>query len=80
MATKKHTKLPKPPVSYPALIGEVAGMVWQVLSENEPLTAAKLVKAVGEPRDTVMQAIGWLAREDKLVFVEESRGMKYSLR
>jgi hypothetical protein len=41
---------------------------------------AKLVKAVGEPRDTVMQAIGWLAREDKLQIEEEGRSRIVSLR
>jgi len=43
----------------------MAGVVWSTLSENGTMTMAKLVKAVGEPRDTVMQALGWLAREDK---------------
>jgi hypothetical protein len=34
---------------------------------------AKLVKTVGEPRDAVMQAIGWLAREDKIIFEDNGR-------
>jgi hypothetical protein len=41
---------------------------------------AKLVKAVGEPRDTVMQALGWLAREDKLSIEEEGRSRIISLK
>ena len=41
---------------------------------------AKLVKAVGEPRDTVMQALGWLAREDKINLVEEGHSRVVSLR
>lgn len=82
MATKKtpSPKTPKSPVLCPASIGETAGVVWRVLSENGPMTPAKLVTAVGEPRDTVMQALGWLAREDKLVFVEEGRSPKVALR
>jgi hypothetical protein len=68
------------PVSCVASIGEVAGVVWQVLSENGPMTMAKLVKAVGEPRDTVMQALGWLAREDKISLVEEGHSRVVSLR
>lgn len=67
-------------VSCVASIGEVSGMVWRVLTDNGPMTLAKLVKAVGEPRDTVMQAIGWLAREDKIDLVEEGHSRVVSLR
>lgn len=61
-------------------IGQTAGLVWKVLAENGPLSMTKLVKTVGEPRDTVMQALGWLAREDKLVIEEEGRSRNVSLR
>jgi hypothetical protein len=63
-----------------AEIGEVAGIVWRILSEGGPMTMAKLVKAVGEPRDSVMQALGWLAREDKINIEEEGRSRVVSLR
>lgn len=68
------------PTSFVASIGEMAGVVWGILSQNGPMTMAKLVKAVGEPRDSVMQALGWLAREDKIDIVEESRSRVVSLR
>jgi hypothetical protein len=61
-------------------IGETAGLVWTILSEKGPMNLAKLVKTVDEPRDTVMQAIGWLAREDKLVFEENGRQRIVALR
>jgi DNA-binding IclR family transcriptional regulator len=67
------------PVSCVLQIGEVAGIVWQVLSEQGPLGMTKLVKAVGKPRDTVMQALGWLAREGK-ISIDESRNRIVSLR
>lgn len=54
-------------------IGASAGVIWKVLSEKGPMDLNKLVKAVGEPRDAVMMAIGWLAREDKLFFEENGR-------
>ena len=60
-------------------IGEVAGITWQVLVEKGPLSMAKLVKAVGEPRDTVMQALGWLAREGKISIDDEGRNRMVSL-
>ncbi|MGA2798497.1 MAG: winged helix-turn-helix domain-containing protein [Thermoguttaceae bacterium] len=61
-------------------IGETAGVVWKQLSENGPMDLAKLVKAVGEQRDAVMQAIGWLAREDKLIFEDNGRKRMIGLR
>jgi hypothetical protein len=61
-------------------IGAVAGQVWHALEEEGPLSMAKLVKLIDAPRDSVMQAIGWLAREDKLDIEETSRGRVVSLR
>ncbi len=61
-------------------IGETAGAAWNVLAINGSLSMAKLVKAVGEPRDVVMQALGWLAREDKIVIEDEGRCRMVSLR
>jgi hypothetical protein len=61
-------------------IGNTAGEVWRHLTENGPTTMAKLVKAVDEPRDLVMQALGWLAREDKLSIEEDGRTRVVSLK
>ncbi|NQT37789.1 MAG: winged helix-turn-helix domain-containing protein, partial [Planctomycetes bacterium] len=44
------------------------------------LSMARVVKAVGEPRDVVMQALGWLAREEKIVIEDEGRCRMVSLR
>ena len=56
-------------------IGDTAGAVWHFLNENGPRTLTQLTKEVDAPRDVLMQAIGWLAREDKLA-IDESRGKK----
>jgi hypothetical protein len=61
-------------------IGQTAGAVWHLLSEKGSQTIAKLVKEIGAPRDTVMQALGWLAREDKIEIEEDSRTRTVSLR
>jgi hypothetical protein len=61
-------------------IGQTAGEVWKLLSESGSLSLAKTVKAVGKPRDQVMQALGWLAREDKIEIVEEGRARVIVLR
>lgn len=60
-------------------IGETAGAVWHCLKENGPLSNAKLAKEIEAPRDTVMQAVGWLAREGKVIIVESSRGKAIEL-
>lgn len=60
-------------------IGEAAGQVWRALAAQGPLTYAKLVKETGASRDLVMQAVGWLAREDKLDF-EEGRTLRVGLK
>ena len=61
-------------------IGETAGQIWQILHDKGTLTIAKLVKEVEAPRDTVMQALGWLAREDKICMEEDGRSRVVSLR
>jgi hypothetical protein len=61
-------------------VGEAAGDVWQTLDENGPQSVAKLVKLTGAPRDVVLLAIGWLAREDKITLEEGSRGRVVALR
>jgi hypothetical protein len=61
-------------------IGETAGQIWQTLNRHGPMSMAKLVERVGGNRDVVMQAVGWLAREDKLEISETKRGKTLTLR
>lgn len=57
-------------------IGDTAGVLWHYLNENGPRTLTQLTKEVDAPRDVIMQAVGWLAREDKISIDEEARGKK----
>ena len=68
------------PESCVSEIGQTAGEIWQRLSNNGTSTVAKLVKEVGQSRDTVMQALGWLAREEKIEIVEKGRSRIVTLR
>jgi hypothetical protein len=68
MATAQHSCVDQ--------IGDTAGVVWHDLNENGPRTLTQLVKEIDAPRDVIMQALGWLAREDKIAIDEESRGKK----
>ena len=60
-------------------IGVIAGVVWQFLSEHEPITLSKLSREIDAPRDLVMQAVGWLGREGKIEFHKGSRSKLISL-
>ncbi len=57
-------------------IGDTAGIIWNELKENGPRTLTQLAKEIDAPRDVIMQAVGWLAREDKLSIEEDARGKK----
>ncbi len=71
--------LEAPTQSHVEQIGETAGLIWHTLAEDGPTSIAKLIKNVEAPRDLVMQGIGWLAREEKIVIREESRSRIISL-
>ena len=60
-------------------IGETAGQVWQALDTQGPQKITQLVKEMNAPRDLVMQALGWLAREEKIAIEEQSRSRFVSL-
>ena len=60
-------------------IDQTAGMVWHKLDNAGPLSCAKLVKELNLPRDVIMLALGWLAREDKLQIQETNRERVLSL-
>ena len=69
-------------VERPSLIDEIgstAGAVWHKLLEHGQLTITQLSKEVDAPRDRVMQAVGWLAREDKLRIEVQARRKLISL-
>ena len=61
-------------------IGTVAGMVWRHLTDNGAMTLSKLARDIDVPRDLVMQGLGWLAREDKIMFYEGKRSKMVSLK
>ena len=60
-------------------IGEAAGEIWRLLKEEESLSVSAVVRRVKQPQAVAYMGIGWLAREDKLVFIETKRGMSVSI-
>jgi len=52
-------------------IGSDAGAVWQVLDTQGAKSIKELKKATKLNDKEIYAAIGWLAREEKLAFIEE---------
>jgi hypothetical protein len=63
------------------MIGMAAGKVWQFLKDNGPAPGKKIQKGIGENAELTNQAIGWLARESKLIVDRSQKGNPtYALR
>lgn len=60
-------------------IGEAAGKVWQALSKG-PLAVTEISKNTKLPADLANQAIGWLAREGKVVSASSPKGTVLKLK
>ena len=61
-------------------IGTSAGLVWQYLHDHGTASLNKLTSSLGLSRELILQAIGWLAREDKIVFEKAARGRAIRLK
>ncbi len=62
------------------VIGEAAGKVWQFLDDNGPASVTKIATETGVNKNDLQRAIGWLAKEDKLVFELKGRTETLSLK
>jgi hypothetical protein len=61
-------------------IGETAGKVWKFLNEKGETNLTQLKKGVKADPNLILQAIGWLAREDKLQINKKERFITYALK
>lgn len=61
-------------------IGAVSDHVSEYLERNGPVTLSKLARGIRVPRDLVMQAVGWLARDGRIEFHEGERSKLVSIR
>ena len=52
-------------------IGKIAGKIWETLVANENVSISQLSKMLNEKPVVVYQALGWLAREDKITYHTE---------
>ncbi len=52
-------------------VGETAGAIWMYLNDQERVAITKLPKALQVKQTIAYQALGWLAREDKIEYQTE---------
>lgn len=58
---------------------ETAGKTWRTLGEKGELNITQLPKVLKEDEAIVYQALGWLAREDKINYAVKNRQTTVSL-
>lgn len=54
-------------------MGTAAGELWQYLNKNGESTATKIIKESELDSKSIQRAIGWLAKEDKLMVITKGR-------
>jgi len=60
-------------------IGEMAAKVWKTLGEKENVELSRLPQILREKGEIVYQALGWLAREDKINYHSKEKKTFVSL-
>lgn len=60
-------------------IGKMAGKIWEILRTKEEVEISRFPRMLNEKTDVTYQAIGWLAREDKIHYSKKSNKIYISL-
>lgn len=63
-----------------AKIGETAGKIWRHLHAEGGCTLVQLARQLDERPERITMAIGWLAREDKVVLSARGSTTKVALK
>jgi len=61
-------------------IGTMAGAIWQALEANGEMTVTKLKDELKAKSPLFDWAIGWLAREDKIMLTQDKRSTRVCLK
>jgi hypothetical protein len=61
-------------------IDDAAGQVWRYLDKNGSASVTKITNETGLNKNDVQRAIGWLLKEDKLIFEIVGRTETLSLK
>jgi len=49
-------------------IGTASGKIWEILSAKDEIEVSRIPKLIDEKTLIAYQALGWLAREDKIQY------------
>ncbi len=60
-------------------IGKTAGKIWDILQKQEEVAISQFPGMLNEKAVIVNQALGWLAREDKINYRKEGNRTLISL-
>ena len=60
-------------------IGHLAGKIWETLDSKGSVSITQLPKILDEKSVLVYQALGWLAREEKIIYKKEKNKVIVSL-
>jgi hypothetical protein len=63
-----------------SIFGINAGLVWNALNKNGPMTINDLMKATALEPDEIYVALGWLGRENKISVGRRGKISSFSLR
>lgn len=58
-------------------IGTNAGIIWNLLNNNQRWNIDKLIKASGLTEKEIYTAVGWLARENKIEIEQGPEGREH---
>ena len=61
-------------------IGTVAGTVWEYICQKGEVNLSSIPRALKEKSAYVYMGVGWLAREDKLIFTEKGDKIRVSVK
>lgn len=60
-------------------IGKNAGKIWKALDDNLELSIDELMKETKLEHKDVLLSLGWLSKENKVLFFEDSDELKVCL-
>lgn len=61
-------------------IGDAAGAVWRCLQDSGPQNMSSLKKKLKLDDKCLYVSLGWLAREDKIIFQQKNRAIVVALK
>jgi len=60
-------------------IGNNAGKLWHYLKENPSSTMDEAAKSLKLQENSIAFAVGWLARENKIIFLKDGKNVRIAL-